>query len=58
MYVEVKTSMMVEKENESNSVGESIRWEKERERERERAGVLKRSGSEIYLYINPKEAMY
>ena len=32
--------------------------EREGERERGRAGVLKRSGSEIYLYINPKEAMY
>ena len=56
MYVEVKISMMVKKENESNSVGESIQyvrvclWE--------RTGVLKRSGSEIYLYINPKEVMY
>ena len=52
MYEEVKGSMMVEKENESNSVRESFPcvWE--------RNGGFKRVGSEIYLYINPKVVMY
>ena len=46
----------------SNAVRESIQWvsecEREGERKRERSGVLKRSGSETYLYINPEEVMY